>query len=428
MKYDLIVVGGGPGGLMAAKEAASAGLKVALVERKKNITEVNRACVQIFYVNKITPNPETGKGESKNDGYIEPVSVEIVPNKAIWHFPKAGFDFEFPGTLRAYHNWVQLSPGGKVIHRYKPEDKVWGFHFRKEDVLETLLADVEKAGIEVINGLMASGATDSGDGVTVTLRTDSGEKKLEGKKLIAADGLASKMADSLGFNEGRAARPTRRILLYVLEGVKGQYTNNAWMSWTLPSLAKTGNIFMGLLSGGRNLVGLGSTAGDTMPADILNAFLKYPTVQSYFGDAKIVGKLPTAITARTPIKDPARGNVLLVGDSGSSAETWVQGALASGYKAVQSVLAELDGKPGNEDYNKWWLGAFAFNRPVYTKILQAMYPLSRLCTDEEIDYIYEALGEYIGIPQLLLAEHIDIIKKGRPELYEKLASSIAPKK
>lgn len=35
MKYDLIVVGGGPGGLMAAKTAAEDGLKVILVERKK---------------------------------------------------------------------------------------------------------------------------------------------------------------------------------------------------------------------------------------------------------------------------------------------------------------------------------------------------------------------------------------------------------
>jgi digeranylgeranylglycerophospholipid reductase len=428
MKYDLIVVGAGPGGLMAAKEAAAAGLKVALVERKKDITEVNRACVQIFYINKITPNPETGKGESKNDGYVEPVSVEIVPERALMHFPKPGFTFEFAGPLRAYHNWVQYSPGGKLIHRYQPEEKVWGFHFRKEALLATILADVEKAGVEIITGTMATGATDDGDGVTVTLRTDTGEKKLEAKKLIAADGLSSKIVESLGFNEGRAARPTRRILLYVLEGVQGQYTNNAWMSWTIPSLAKTGNIFMGLLSDGRNLVGLGSTVGDTMPADILNAFLKYPKVQHIFGDAKVVGKLPTAITARTPIKDPARGNVLLVGDSASSAETWVQGAMASGYQAVKSIIAETDGKPGNDDYNNWWLRAFAFNRPVYAKILAAMYPLSRLCTDDELDYIYDSLGEYIGIPQLLLAEHIDIIKKGRPELYEKLAASIAPKK
>jgi len=35
MKYDLIVVGGGPGGSMAAKTAAEDGLKVVLVDHKK---------------------------------------------------------------------------------------------------------------------------------------------------------------------------------------------------------------------------------------------------------------------------------------------------------------------------------------------------------------------------------------------------------
>ena len=48
-RYDVIVVGGGPAGLMAAKTAAEDGLKVVLIERKKNITDINRACLQLFY-------------------------------------------------------------------------------------------------------------------------------------------------------------------------------------------------------------------------------------------------------------------------------------------------------------------------------------------------------------------------------------------
>ncbi len=42
VKYDLIVVGGGPGGLMAAKTAAEDGLKAVLIERKKVITDINQ--------------------------------------------------------------------------------------------------------------------------------------------------------------------------------------------------------------------------------------------------------------------------------------------------------------------------------------------------------------------------------------------------
>jgi pyruvate/2-oxoglutarate dehydrogenase complex dihydrolipoamide dehydrogenase (E3) component len=50
MKYDVVVIGGGPGGLMAAKTAAENGLRVLLVERKKELCSINRACLQIFFL------------------------------------------------------------------------------------------------------------------------------------------------------------------------------------------------------------------------------------------------------------------------------------------------------------------------------------------------------------------------------------------
>ena len=41
-KYDLVIVGGGPAGLMAARTAGENGLKTALLERKTEITKVRR--------------------------------------------------------------------------------------------------------------------------------------------------------------------------------------------------------------------------------------------------------------------------------------------------------------------------------------------------------------------------------------------------
>lgn len=42
-KYDLIVIGGGAGGLTVAAGAASLGAKVALIEKIKNLVEI--ACI-----------------------------------------------------------------------------------------------------------------------------------------------------------------------------------------------------------------------------------------------------------------------------------------------------------------------------------------------------------------------------------------------
>ena len=44
--YDLLVVGAGPAGLMAAKTAGENGLRVALLERKANPEKIERACME----------------------------------------------------------------------------------------------------------------------------------------------------------------------------------------------------------------------------------------------------------------------------------------------------------------------------------------------------------------------------------------------
>jgi len=44
-RYDVIVIGGGPGGLMAAQTTTKGGLDVILIERKTNVTAIGRTCV-----------------------------------------------------------------------------------------------------------------------------------------------------------------------------------------------------------------------------------------------------------------------------------------------------------------------------------------------------------------------------------------------
>ena len=45
-KYDVIVVGAGPSGLLAAKAAGLSGFKVALIERKADMAGLDRLCGQ----------------------------------------------------------------------------------------------------------------------------------------------------------------------------------------------------------------------------------------------------------------------------------------------------------------------------------------------------------------------------------------------
>ena len=49
--FDVIVVGGGPAGLMAAKTAAEKNLEVLLIEKRKRIPQVKRTCCSSFFLN-----------------------------------------------------------------------------------------------------------------------------------------------------------------------------------------------------------------------------------------------------------------------------------------------------------------------------------------------------------------------------------------
>jgi flavin-dependent dehydrogenase len=54
VKYDLVIVGAGPAGLMAARAAVKEGLKIAILERKKEISKIHRSCGGVLNINEDT--------------------------------------------------------------------------------------------------------------------------------------------------------------------------------------------------------------------------------------------------------------------------------------------------------------------------------------------------------------------------------------
>jgi len=358
MKYDLIVVGGGPGGLLAAKKAAEDGLKVILIERKRDITEINRACLQIFYIDKISPTGGKEEGERRADGYIDPVSVEILPEKCRFTFPVPGFSIEYAGILLPYYNWINISPSGYIIHTYKPNEHIWGFYFQKEVLLASLLSSAQKAGAEILTETLAMGVENTPEGVKVLMRGKSGEQTIEARTAIAADGVSSIIVDSLGLNKDRQTMtPPFKILAYEMEGVETGLPKYSFLS--------IGGIGIGLRPGEGGAWLLAMSAGSVSPSTVLDNFMKLPNFAPWFRNARIVKKKAVGadVGLRTPIREPVSGNVTIVGDAGTPVETWVQGALASAYMAVEAIEKELNGQKGYPEYIGWWRKALPFIVP-----------------------------------------------------------------
>jgi hypothetical protein len=50
--------------------------------------------------------------------------------------------------------------------------------------------------------------------------------------------------------------------------------------------------------------------------------------------------------------------------------------------------------------------------------------LNKVCTDEEIDYLYSLFQGRVGCYMGLIAKNLDLIKRERLELYEKLTKTL----
>ncbi len=416
MKYDVVVVGGGPGGLVAAKTAAEDGLKVLLIERKKNLTEVNRTCGQTFFL----AGKYKGATESGIYCYRDPVKVEIAPNTNRFVYPQ-GFAIEYKGPIVPYYNTYHFSPSGHRIGKYPDgNEDPYGFFYDKETLLAYLMAQAEKAGAEVRQGTIGLRAEDTGRNVRIVVRSGAAEEVIEAKHAVAADGNDSIIVESLGLNKNRPLlAPPMKVAGYMMEGVEG-YPRNCWLSFCIPSISPRTDILMFMVAGGRMMVVAGPAEGSLQPKAMIENFMRHPTYAGWFKHARICRETACTIHMRLPIKVPAVGNVVVVGDAGAPYETLIQGAMASGHLAIKAIEKEVGGQNGYAEYVNWWQNAFEFNDPTFFKTTARYMFMNTLCTDEDVDFLYKLFEGWVGVSQLMISRNLELVKEGRPDLYNKL--------
>jgi digeranylgeranylglycerophospholipid reductase len=402
-KYDIIIGGGGPAGLMAARTAARAGLKVLLLEKRHDISRIRRSCLQVLYLSWISW-----------DAYIEQITVEVSSSGATINFPGPGFSVDYRGTLTPYRNAIFLSPGG--VRAYPIKDKLFGFYYDKSVLVAGLLTEAGTAGAEIRSGATVLNARDDGQSVTVRYSDDTGEHDVTARRLIAADGVNSRIASGLGINADRKIFvPKMKGVGYVMDNVKPDIPGqeSAWVSINIPSIG-SGRIGIGLWDGNLRYVG----------PDFNDAIAAFPRYAHWFADALVVDKRGFSATICTPLREPIHGNVLVLGDAAAPIETWIQGAMACGYQAVQAIMREDNNQPGFDWYTRWWQRAFFFNDPWYFRKRAAHTLFNMICSDEELDYVYGLFPNKRVLPTLELVRQPDVIKKDRPELHAKIIQGL----
>jgi len=183
-EYDVVVIGAGPGGLMAAKTAREEGLKVLLVEQKTEIARIRRTCAEALITK---PNCD---GET----------VTVDGEKIIFHIND--FSIPYRGAWVEMKQLLRISPNGSKLVIEREETPVARI-FNKEVLLKGLLSEVEKSGCEIVNETIGMKAENTDGGVVVTLQQKGKQREVRSRVAIAADGVNSRIVEGLGLNKER---------------------------------------------------------------------------------------------------------------------------------------------------------------------------------------------------------------------------------
>jgi flavin-dependent dehydrogenase len=402
---------------MAAIRCAGEGWKTLVLERKHNPSFVTRTCAQAFFT------PVAGYDPSPRF-YREKVS--LVTNASGLHqfrFETLSFNLDYHGPLIPMRRFVYLSPSGNQLDRYPTGgNSTWCVEFNKEEMLGYMLEKARGAGVTIMAGFSVTGATDTGWGVEVQVKSKDEDAVYRARRLVAADGVGSKVVDSLGWNAGRKVlMPLFKALSYIVDDVTPDpdLASRSAAFFMVPSIHKAGLSSVGPYpETGRD----GRWQVVFSGGDGWEALRQSPCYKGWFGVSRVVRRTAAGARCYFPLAEPARGNVIAAGDSAALFETLVSGAIACGYQAAGAIVGELNGRPGNASYNRWWREAFAFNDPD-TPAAPAALPLLQLCTDDEMDSLFLALRGKNGVPGELALAHLEEICRLAPAVYPKLKSA-----
>ena len=418
--YDLVVVGAGPAGLMAAKTAAEHGLKVALIERKENIAEIRRACSMMVV--------------SLSGRYLGE-RVTLNPRNQRICFPHYGFSVAYQGPHKNFYTWQICSHKGNKIQVGGYEENLRkgdagraSAIYSKEALLGGLLEENISLNVDVFHPYNVLGAIKEGREVKVVTREG---KTFKGIFVIAADGRSSRLARSLDLNQERKFFGTAMTMGYEMVGAEIPEEFSLFQiflneeplmrAWITPRTSDNEHFVM--------------VTSINHKADYEGAFERFTKqgiFSPWFKRAEKKRRLSAVGNMFSHIIKPYKDQVVFAGDTIWCQEAEMTGAVISGWKAANAVaLAIQEGKISEEgvaDYLTWWKEVVLKEYDYQDMLRNVVLPY--ILTPEELDYLLSLFKKPLPsvfdpyeTPKVVgkaMAEVMPIIARERPVIMEKL--------